>query len=391
MQCRRLLLVLAVGSSLACGATAVELPEWFVTVPEGTPLREYPELPPPSAASEAVELVPDLVLGERTEDPAYRFYGPSWVDVAADGRIFVADFGNHRIQVFGPDGAYLETLGRRGQGPGEFQFATYVILEIAGGRIFVSDRGNRRLSVWSTGGEHLEDAPFPRDGVLNGFEAVEADVVVGRLIQLRDEALPPGWQRHVVTLYPPGGASRTLLEQGVPPDPRSDALGAGVDVLRASPEFAVYNGDATVYVSPRGSHQVFAFTADGTMRWALRSAREPLPYPAEEKNDEVERLRERGIPAGIDDFEWPETLPAIFALEVDGHGHLYVFRYDVGTLRREHTADVYDRDGRHLFSGPVTGAPFRWNAALGDHVYGWQGLEDGNSTVVRYRIVEPFD
>ena len=36
------------------------------------------------------------------------------------GNIYVLDTGNARIQKFGPDGAYLATIGRKGQGPGEF-------------------------------------------------------------------------------------------------------------------------------------------------------------------------------------------------------------------------------------------------------------------------------
>jgi len=42
-------------------------------------------------------------------------------DVAFDpnGRIFVADNGNDRIQVFSPEGDYILTLGQTGNEPGE--------------------------------------------------------------------------------------------------------------------------------------------------------------------------------------------------------------------------------------------------------------------------------
>lgn len=395
MRYRRLLVVLGVCSTLACGAPAGELPEWFVPVPEGTPLREYPEFPSPSAAGGTVELVPDLVLGDGTGDPAYQFYGPSWVDVAADGRIFVADFGNQRIQVFGPDGEYRQTLGRRGQGPGEFDFSGYVILEIAGDRVFIDDHGNRRFSVWRTGGEHLRDVSYARGRLLNGFEAIDEETLVATLLTLR--ARREGdfwWRRQAVSLIKLDGSPvQDLAALDVPPALRSESLGVSISsVVRRRLDYAVDRTTRTIYITPEQPYQVFAFAGDGAMHWALRARHEAVPYPDDEKEAPVQRLREtRGLLAEIDDFDWPDTLPDIYTLEVDGHGHLYVFRYDLGALRREFTVDVYDRDGDHLFSGAITGAQWRWEAALDDHVYGWRDLEDGNRTVARYRILEPFD
>jgi len=78
-------------------------------------------------------------------------------------------------------------------------------------------------------------------------------------------------------------------------------------------------------------------------------------------------------------------------LAVDGHGHLYVFRSGYPTNREEYVVDVYGREGGRRFTGKVQGARFRWGPARGDAVYGWRQLEDGNLTVVRYRIIEPFD
>lgn len=49
-------------------------------------------------------------------------FGRVW-DVKADdqGNIFVLDSGNQRIPEFDGTGKYLRTIGRQGQGPGEFQ------------------------------------------------------------------------------------------------------------------------------------------------------------------------------------------------------------------------------------------------------------------------------
>ncbi len=69
----------------------------------------------------AVSLQPVRVLGDvDSDDEAVAFHMPSGLALDAQGRIYVLDTGNHRVQVFGPDGKFLKTIGRKGQGPGEF-------------------------------------------------------------------------------------------------------------------------------------------------------------------------------------------------------------------------------------------------------------------------------
>jgi len=59
----------------------------------------------------------------------------------------VADFENHRIQVFSNDGRQLSIFGSQGDGPGEFERPTD--LDIGpDGRIFVVDFGNDRIQVF---------------------------------------------------------------------------------------------------------------------------------------------------------------------------------------------------------------------------------------------------
>ncbi len=60
----------------------------------------------------------------------------------------MADFEHHRIQVFDDKGRLLSVFGSRGSDPGEFERPTD--LDIAGdGRIYVADFGNHRIQVFS--------------------------------------------------------------------------------------------------------------------------------------------------------------------------------------------------------------------------------------------------
>jgi DNA-binding beta-propeller fold protein YncE len=72
----------------------------------------------------------------------------------SSGRIFVADTGDHQIKVFDLQGKILDVWGERGKGPGEFNFPTY--LALADGKLYVADTINARIQVLSTvNGKHL--------------------------------------------------------------------------------------------------------------------------------------------------------------------------------------------------------------------------------------------
>ena len=72
------------------------------------------------------------------------------IDVDRD-RIFVADAGAHQVVVLSGDGTEIGRIGRRGTGPGEFNFPTYLTLA-PDGSMFVSDSLNFRVQELDSGG-----------------------------------------------------------------------------------------------------------------------------------------------------------------------------------------------------------------------------------------------
>jgi len=76
--------------------------------------------------------------------------------VGGRGRVFIADEGNTRVDVFSPDGRYLKSLGRQGNGPGEFATVSpRTVIRTRSGRLYVPDYKNAsdyfpdRLQVFS--------------------------------------------------------------------------------------------------------------------------------------------------------------------------------------------------------------------------------------------------
>ena len=104
-------------------------------------------------------------------DPILRWGGPlglgiagsraGWFRVATgiavdtSARVYVADFENHRVQVFDAEGRLLSSFGSQGRELGEFERPTDLDIA-ADGRIYVVDFGNDRIQVFSPLGHGVD-------------------------------------------------------------------------------------------------------------------------------------------------------------------------------------------------------------------------------------------
>lgn len=75
------------------------------------------------------------------------FWGPRGIDVGDDGRVYVADTGNKRVQVFDADGAFLFQFGGAGLLDGNLDEP--VGIAVSNGEVFVADTWNGRVQVFS--------------------------------------------------------------------------------------------------------------------------------------------------------------------------------------------------------------------------------------------------
>ena len=86
--------------------------------------------------------------------------------VADDGRIFVADSGNHQIKLFSADGTLLQTIGSQGEAQGQLNEPWGIT--ILGEHLFVADTWNFRIVKYTLDGELVATygtGGNPTDGV----------------------------------------------------------------------------------------------------------------------------------------------------------------------------------------------------------------------------------
>ena len=85
------------------------------------------------------------------------FDQPTDVAIGPDRSIWVSDgYGNNRMVQFDPAGQFLQAVGSKGTGPGQFRLPHAVVIDDQG-RLYVADRSNGRVQVFDGSGRFLRE------------------------------------------------------------------------------------------------------------------------------------------------------------------------------------------------------------------------------------------
>ena len=115
---------------------------------------------------QVVKMTPDgrvlMTLGKKgvAGDGLDVFNAPSAVFVAPDGSIFIGDghggMTNARMLKFTRDGKFVKTWGKRGTVAGDFETPHGIAMD-SQGRLFVADRGNNRVQIFDQNGTFIAE------------------------------------------------------------------------------------------------------------------------------------------------------------------------------------------------------------------------------------------
>ncbi len=172
------------------------------------------------------ELLMSLGTAGVAGDGENLFRCPSDVVVAPNGDIVVGDGHNHghggsnRLVRFDRDGNFVSAWGRPGTGPGEFR-GIHALAMDSQGRLFVGDRANQRIQVFDSDGGHV--ATWKQFGSPSGIyidpndRIYVADSDSGYDPDGTGRPRNPGFERGIYI-----GDARTGELQAFIPDPKPD-------------------------------------------------------------------------------------------------------------------------------------------------------------------------
>jgi hypothetical protein len=328
-----------------CGFIAATVPWAFGGSPDG-PVQ-----------IKGITFTKELTIGVVEGDEDYMFGKSVGFSVDGRGNVYVLDWDRKHIRKFGPDGKYLLTFGRQGQGPGEFQNPSTVRFA-PDGSLYISENWGNRLYFFDSDGRFLRQTTLPEDifdiwitpaGIRLGIRH-KAPMSVGQGAIEETYVIFDDQFRPIVELYKD---VQGLKLSDVRSAARRSAEIASYFLGRPNP-MAAMGDDGTIYFGLTTAYAVDVYSPEGTK---LRTISRALPADEFTKADIDFQLREydENLFAERNEAErkeihrlisFPKHKPFIRALVPIEDAFLGVVADFCS--REACTLDIFDRNGQFL-------------------------------------------
>lgn len=272
-------------------------------------------------ANPEVKLELVRTIGGLDAEENLSFNNPNDIVRDSHGNLYILDTDNNRIQKLDSEGKFIKTIGRKGQGPGEFQRAQSMDIDKKD-NIFVFDSGNARIQIIS-----------PEGRPLKSFKLLFS--VAGRIRLLKSDLIvKDGAFYYSVRIERPKKLPKLL--EIIDQNGRTKlAFGEAMDYKDADinswANFVKYDTDAekNIYLSFDRQNRIEKYAPDGTLLW--RADRQ-LDYGT----GYVKGGTKQGMPMNV----------VSRGIAADGKGRIWVI-----TVRRQMTQE---ERGKRISAGGVT-------------------------------------
>lgn len=353
-------------------------------------------------------LVPEVSIGE-LDGPDEYLLGSIWsIAVDDDRNVYAFDAQAQHVRVFDSAGVYVKTLGRRGEGPGEFTRAETIAL-LPDGRLVVRAPGNMRLEVFGPGDGETEQWAY-NSGGLYSASPLYTDVNGRTLLHTRDPSRD-GFAMHLIVFGPDGARVDTLPEPAStyePPTLTAERQGTTTLVVPFSPEllWTVHPSGHFVTGIP-SEYRIDVERDDGVLR--IERSADPPPVHDDERAFHRERVVRR-MRNRVPDWTWngppiPNRKPFYQELLAGRDGRIWVRLETEGYPVDNEDPDTEDPDSMPvIWEAPIRYDVFEPDGTYlgvvvppagfsrfkpvfdGDHVWAVTRDELGIERVVRFRI-----
>jgi len=321
-----------------------------------------------------LDLGEELRIGKEGDEQS-QFFRIMDVGVDPSGRIYVVDARNFRVQVFDPAGAFLRTIGRQGQGPGEFEMPTAVCFGGQAGYTHVLDRF-RRVNHFDDKGVYIRSTMF--DGVAISYFPEAGSGFIAVLLGGSDEELT---SFHSLSRVNGEGKTQSVLARF--PYTLYMERREGATLSRST------GFELSLYAAPMAENSlVYGYSKDYELVVLGPDDKKLLVIRTDEPRPEFTSV-EKAI---FGSMPVPKLKPYFYGLLTDSDGRIYVQKNTNTKGKRGYRPiatedklfDVFSSEGRFLFR---TALPPNTRVIRGNLVYTFYvDEEQGLEYVQRFRI-----
>jgi hypothetical protein len=328
------------------------------------------------------DLEEELSIGNEN-DENYIFYQGLDVAVDNEGNIFALDNGFIRIQKFDKNGRYLMTIGRKGQGPGEFQSISGAFID-SKSNLYVNQ--GRSISLFDNNGKYIRSIPL---ATLTYSFGITSD---GNIIGTTSSITPGKTSEDLIIFDYTGKRLKTVATF-----PNFRVVPAGGVALGARNAFAPF-----LYFRPLNeklgiygfslTYKLFLINSAGDIVSFIE--KEEIPEPLTKKDrervidNEIEYLKKRGMLIPKNEIEkaypFPPHKSLFYGFMTDDLGNIYVSK--ISTIKKEISYDLFNLKGYYLYKVIMKGAELPRIIRSGCIYTISMDKETGYFKVKRYRI-----
>jgi hypothetical protein len=373
---RYALIILFLLLSIFAEARENQKPAWKGKIETENGIKVVKNPPQPLYGEFSFDLQEDLKIGGDPTAEAYYFPKGAAVRPDKKGNMFVADFGNKRVQMYDPVGQFVRTIGRQGQGPGEYQFPNQVLFDTEGDCIVYAAT---ELVVFAPDGTFKKKINFRT--FLNRLAIGPGGLIIGTT----QPSPRDGWKQKIVQVDSQGTSVQSIAEYRG--EFGESLKGFVLHWYTSDIAFSPLTSDAFVY-GFSSTYRIHVADASGRTVFIIAMDEKPLSISGKEK----EATRKDGYFAWYgktdkpgEDAVFPDHRPYFSTMQNDDRGRLYVIRLK-SILDKDgpQAIDVFSKDGIFLYrmSWPFVPSVIR-NGAL---YYIRTDKDTGEYFVVRFKI-----
>ena len=310
----------------------------------------------------------ELSISETPEREEVIFSQLRSIDVDKSGRLYILDQGEAHVYVFDPDGNYIKSIGKKGQGPGELHMP-FTMTVTSGQELMVEDFRSE-IIFYSLEGDFIREIKTAKEAALRIFMDSRGNFF-GTVI-VYDEEDP----RYEVRKYDP--QMNRLASLGKSPLP--NARNEGFNPFGGAVMYAVRYDDHVICGSPeKYEHEVFDLEANLEMK--IIKDYDPVEITKQEIDEVMEEIpqgMEVSIPKYHNPFQWFGT---------DDEGRIFVRTHEQVKEGKGFYYDVFDVEGKFIAKVPLKRRPL---LIKDNKFYAVEEDEQGFLSIKRYKVTWNF-